>query len=265
MEGHPQELLARLCTRGASGAWTEFLEEYSPLLLQVVKRFERDPDRVADCFLFVCERLSRRAYRRLRRYRPDGPARFKTWLRAVTFNLCLDWHRREFGRQRPFRAITHLGALEQEVFRCFYLRGLGREATLHALRPRFPTLTYEEVLGCEGTLRHVLSARQLWLLEVRQPKHLSLEGPSDASDGPGPVEIADPGPGPDGILGLNEQRATLSAALSKLPEADRLLVRMRYQEGLTLAEIGRVTGLGGPQKVDRRLHEIVGRLREEFA
>jgi len=64
------------------------------MLFAVVRRFERDEDAIADCYLFVCEQLSAKGFRRVLRFDPGGRARFTTWLCAVTRNLCLDWHRR---------------------------------------------------------------------------------------------------------------------------------------------------------------------------
>jgi RNA polymerase sigma factor (sigma-70 family) len=97
-------LLRQLGSRDPRDGWTQFLDRYSPLLFDVVRRFEREDDAVTDCYLFICEELSASGFKRLLRFRPDGPARFSTWLCAVARNLCLDWHRREFGRDRVFES-----------------------------------------------------------------------------------------------------------------------------------------------------------------
>src|SRR5258706_12794353 len=102
MDEDPGRILRGLTSDEAQSAWSEFLQSYAALIYQVVGFFERDTDHAADCFLFVCEHLSNNRYRRLRAFRVDGPAKFTTWLRAVVRNLCLDWHRKEFGRQRIF-------------------------------------------------------------------------------------------------------------------------------------------------------------------
>ena len=76
-------LLEQLSSAAAENAWNEFLEDFGPLILCVVRKCERDDDRVNDCFLYICEELSRDGFRRLRRFQPDGPALFRTW-RLVT-------------------------------------------------------------------------------------------------------------------------------------------------------------------------------------
>ncbi len=111
-------VLGRLSTRDAADAWREFLDAYAALILHVIRTGARDPDDASDCFLFVCEKLSQNKFRRLRRFRTDGPASFSTWLRAVVRNLSIDWHRKRAGRRRAVRSISRLPVLEQELFRC---------------------------------------------------------------------------------------------------------------------------------------------------
>ena len=102
------QILDGLSSKLPEHAWSEFLQVYAPLILQVIRSFERDIDHSSGCFLFVCEGLSRSRFHRLRRFRLGGSARFSTWLRVVVRNLCLDWHRKEFGRQRIFESMSHL-------------------------------------------------------------------------------------------------------------------------------------------------------------
>jgi RNA polymerase sigma factor (sigma-70 family) len=198
-------ILDALSSGAGENAWAEFLRLYSPLVLKVSWHFARDSDQASNCFLFVCEHLARDRFRRLRCFRREGPARFSTWLHAVTRNLCLDWWRREFGRQRVFGSV--------------------------ARRPRVEPLE-----------------------DVR----------NDAED-PRPREIPDPGPDPETLAAESEQRASLARAVARLPAGDRLLIRLRFDEGLTLDQVARLTASGNAQAVDRRIRQIVKRLGEEIA
>ena len=110
------KMLKGLGSRDPLPAWTDFLHFYSRILLQVVRLSERDPDYVSECFVFVCEHLSEKGFRRIRRFNPEGQALFTTWLRAVVRNLCVDWQRKEFGRPRMFRSVAQLSQLDQDVF-----------------------------------------------------------------------------------------------------------------------------------------------------
>src|SRR5690348_6219255 len=145
MEDFPiARILERLATPECGQAWAEFLETYSACVLQTVKLFERDADPVADCFLFACEGLSEKGFRRLRSFKPEGSAQFTTWLRVVVRNLCLDWHRKEVGRNRVFQSIAKLGPLDQEIFRCVYEQGLSQDQSLNVLRADRPQLALPE-------------------------------------------------------------------------------------------------------------------------
>lgn len=254
-------LLCRFQSPRAQEGWVEFLQSYSAVIFQVVRLSEQDTDAVADCFLFVCEQLSRRRFRRLRRFQPKGPATFATWLHAVVYRLCLDWHRKEFGRARIFQSLSSLSTAEQAVFRCVFEQGMRLDETFSQLRARFPTLTKEQVAASVERIQGTLTPRQLFLLGVRRPKLEPLEA---AEEGWPEQRLADPGPDPESLAALEEQRAALTRALSRLPAPDRLLIRLRFEHELTLEEVGRITKSGDAQSVDRRIRGILERLRKEM-
>jgi RNA polymerase sigma factor (sigma-70 family) len=79
-------------------AWREFLDAYAHVMARVVSYCESEEEDRADAFVFLCEQLHRDNCRRLRKFDPQGPASFTTWLHAVARNLCRDWRRKQFGR-----------------------------------------------------------------------------------------------------------------------------------------------------------------------
>jgi DNA-directed RNA polymerase specialized sigma24 family protein len=223
--GDPQagRILERLQSARAPEAWQEFLETYSRTILRVIRVFETDPDKTSDAFLFVCEQLSRRGFRRLRQFRLEGPATFRTWLQAVTRNLCLDWHRRQHGRHRPFRSISRLPRLEREVFEWHYRKGLSVEETFLTLKPRFSGLTEEQVDEAFERLRNTLTTRQRRLLRSRKPG-LQLWDRDDPGNRPA-RRLPNPHPDPEVAAAAQEEREALQSALRQLPGEDRLLGR----------------------------------------
>lgn len=257
-------VLGRLSSPGAADAWRDFLDAYAAHILHVIRIEERDPDDASDCFLFVCEQLSHKGFRRLRRFRVDGPASFLTWLCAVVRNLSIDWHRKRAGRRRPFRSISRLPVLEQELFRCVYERGMGVEAALFHLRPRFPALSWERLVEGVERVRKALAPRQLWLLSTRKSSFVSFEEPRSTSGGKSFPQPTDPGPDPETLAALNETRTALARALSQLPRFDRLLLRLRFDQDLTLEQIARLTGMESAQSVDRRIRRVLQELRQRM-
>src|SRR5258705_2263797 len=151
------KLLEHINSRDPEEAWGVFLDEYSTTIFQVVRHIERDSDSVPDCFQFVCERLSANSFLRLRKFQPQGPAVFSTWLRAVVRNLCLDWRRKRFGRHRVFKSISRLSVFDQEVFRHFYERRLSFDETLQSLRSIFPDLTPTQFAECRARIELALT------------------------------------------------------------------------------------------------------------
>jgi RNA polymerase sigma factor (sigma-70 family) len=259
------DLFRQLRSRDPREAWTRFLEAYSPLLFDVARRFERDHDAVADCYLFICEQLSENGFRRLRRFRPDGPARFSTWLYAVARNLCLDWHRREFGRHRVFESVARMPALDQEIFRGLFLERLPIEDLFIKLEPRYPGLTIEQVADRAGQVQQALGSRQRWLLAVRGARGAPPPADAAARDEAELLRIPSEMPNPETWAGFQEERVALVRAMSHLPPGERLLIRLRFARELTLAEIARLMGFENPQAADRRIRDVVEKLRREMA
>ena len=265
MPEQPDEnILQQLRSSDPHEAWTRFLEEYSGLIFQVVRHLENDLDRASDCFQFVCEKLSEHRFRRLQQFKPRGPASFSTWLRAVVRNLCLDWRRREFGRERPFRSISRLSVFDQEVFKHVYERGVPAGETLPLLQSKFPEVTPERFAESRDRIELELTANQRWRLGVRSARRARGTRVTGEEVEATPLEIADPRPGPEALVILEERRATLSCALDRLSKPERLLVRLRFEQELTLEQIARLLDLGNAQRADRQLKAILARLREEL-
>ncbi|MFB3853769.1 MAG: RNA polymerase sigma factor [Vicinamibacterales bacterium] len=257
-------LLRQLRLRAPGDAWAAFLRRYSPLLLEVVHLFERDEDRVGDCYVFICEQLSRRGFARLLRFRPDGPARFSTWLYAVARNLCIDWHRREMGRYRVFASVARMPALDQRIFQCLFVDGLTTEQAFLELGPAFPDLTLAHVVAAATRLERTLKPGQRWLLAVRRAQAVTPEAVPVADAAQVPLATSMPEADPEARLVDAEERAILAAALGKLAARDRLIVRLRFEYGLTLDEMARLLHLENAQSADRRVREVLDRLRNHL-
>jgi RNA polymerase sigma factor (sigma-70 family) len=241
-------------------AWTDFLECCGGLLLQAARSACRDEDDAADAFVFVCERLAERGYLRLRKFDPAGPAQPATWLRAVARNLALDYRRRIHGRFRVFESVSRLPAFDQLVFRRRYRDRFTLEETLASLRSHIPALTLEAVAAADQRLGAVLTPRQRFAMAVERPRIEPLRT-SDESGDRRPIDPPAPGPSPEDVLAGIELRTRLRAALATLSPNDRLLVRLRLEQELTLSEIAVIAGFTGPQQADRHLREIYARLR----
>jgi RNA polymerase sigma factor (sigma-70 family) len=251
-------LLTTLDPQAASAAWREFIAKYAPVVMHVVRRHECRQDRVHDCFVYVCGALSEDGFRRLRAFEPERRVRFTTWLMAVVSNLCVDWRRKEDGRRRPMRAVARLSELEQSVFRHIFVRGVSRAECLQILRPKFPDLTEASVAEVNARLFGLLTPEQRFLLASRRVSASSGVGDEDENVFSQPADV---GVGPASLAEIREETERLQAALTQLSAEQRLILKLRFEEDLALAEIARLTGLADPFRVDRQVRGALAALQ----
>jgi len=255
-------ILEQFNSRDSEEAWGVFLDDHAATILQVVKHFERDSDYVPDCFQFVCEHLSANSFRRLRKFQPQGPAVFSTWLRAVVRNLCLDWRRKRFGRRRFFNSIARLSTFDQEVFRHLYERRLSLDDTFYSLRTIYPNLTHAQLAESSSRISSSLTPKQSRLLNARLAG--DPQQTNSTFDDTARANVPDPTPNPEVLTLLNERAGALRQALDRLPARERLLIRLRYEQELTLADVAKLLDLGNAQRVERQIKTVLEKLRVEL-
>ena len=171
----------------------------------------------------------------------------------------IDHRRRRLGRPRLFEAVMRLPALHHHVFRLRYRYKLTLDQTFESLRPRFPGLTLAAVAAADTRIGATLSGRQTRALIHVQPRF----EPLDRTDSGAREEFtpADTGPNPEDVALVREQRHRLRSAIADLAPDDRLMVALRFEEGLALVAVARMAGLRDAQQADRRLRRILERLR----
>lgn len=100
MSGLPNDLQRLLSGDSAGDAWEDFVAEHSRLLLHVARSVSTTHDDALDAYAYVLERLHEDDCRRLREFASDPRSKFTTWLVVVARRLCVDLHRRRYGRAR---------------------------------------------------------------------------------------------------------------------------------------------------------------------
>jgi RNA polymerase sigma factor (sigma-70 family) len=253
-------ILAELSSFRAEKAWKAFLDSYSAIIMQVIRQYEGEKNHADECFLFVCEKLSDHGFRRLLRFDTQGKARFQTWLKLVVSNLCMDWHRKRFGRQRPYRAITKLSGFDQLVYHYKTECGMSRLSCFNALQLIYPDLTESQLSESLSRLHNALTSRQRWQLSLRR-KETGSAILGDLHYNPSIENVlAGNDPGPESVAQLRQTRETLAQAMSRLSHQQRLLLRLRYQEGLSLKDVARLAGLGDLHQAKRRIKTALNTL-----
>jgi RNA polymerase sigma factor (sigma-70 family) len=257
------DLLARLSTPQAGAAWKEFVDHYAHVIMHIVRRHEgSDDERANDCFVYVCGALSDDGFRRLKTYRPERRVRFTTWLMAVVSNLCVDYRRKREGRIRPARAVTRLSELEQLVYRHIFVRGMPRTQCLNVLRPKFPELTESSIADINARLFGMLTPKQRFRLSSRALAASSRGPAAELDEEDFASRTPDSAPEPPSLAEDAEASERLHAALTKLPPMQRLLLRLRFEQNLTLAEVARLTCQPDPFRAKRQIQAAVTALHQ---
>jgi RNA polymerase sigma factor (sigma-70 family) len=252
-------ILPGLNSVDAGPAWARFIDCYSGQIMKSVRQFEYEQDRAHECFLYVCEALSDNGFRRLLAFRTDGTARFRTWLGTVVFHLCVDWHRKEFGRAQMLPAISALPAFDQSVYHLYFEQGLKKESCLQILLDEFPDLTPVQLSSSIERIYRTLTPRQRWRLSLKLGRR--QDGHPDLMD-VDVIRAADPSP--DQQLQAERERDLIEEALRQLSDDQRLALQLKYHQGLTLKDITRIMRLGNISRTKRLLDRALQGLSERI-
>jgi DNA-directed RNA polymerase specialized sigma24 family protein len=258
-DGELRELLISDTARG----WRAFIDQYTPMMLATIEQAGlRTRDEVMEVYVRACEHLSADDCARLRRHDP-AKGTLRAWLVQVVRNVLVDWIRSSRGRRRLFGSIRDLDPLAREVFELYYWRRhsvseIAELARDDDGRPAGLGAVFDAMDRIEQSLSDRQRAELVSMLARAQSP-----APLEDEEGGLAVEPPDPAPRPDAILVASQTRALLDGALAQLPPEDALILSLRYEAGLSTAEVQRALHLErlGPE----RLRAILGRVRDLLA
>lgn len=128
----------------------------------------------------------------------------------------------------------------------------------------------ETATGCEARDRDIaeqmglsLTEYQQTLADLRGQKLLSLDE-SEPDDEGGAQQVAAPDSDPSEVIGREHLCKLLATAIDLLPERERLVLSLYYNEELHLKEIGAVLGVS-ESRVSQLHSQALARLRARFA
>lgn len=177
-----------------------------------------------------------------------GSSSLRTYLTTVVTRLFLDGRTREWGKWRPSAEARRLGPVAVELERLVARERLSLRDATERLRIRHPEVPEERVRELFERVR-TASGRRFEPIEA-------LEG------------VAAPAPDPEAVALESERQAAaeratrlLEGALSALTPPERLLIRMRFLDGLQIVDIARSLALE-PRLLYRRVEDLLNRLRE---
>jgi RNA polymerase sigma-B factor len=233
-----RELFLRLKRDGDLHARDELVERFMGLARQVATRYRRQSEPMDD----VMQVASLGLVKAIDRFDPDRGIAFSSFAVPTMLGEIKRHFRDRSWAVRPPRDLQEL-TLRVEHISTGLSRKLGRAPSVQELAAAMDR-TDEEILEA------LEAARSRTGVSLATPRGSEEDG----------ATLGDALGGEDDGFDRAEDRATLSALLSQLSEREQEVLRLRFQEDLTQAEIGEMVGVSQMQ-VSRIIRASVDRLR----
>lgn len=181
---------------------------------------------------------------------------FATYISTVIQRLALDYRTHEWGKWRPSAAARHGGALAVDLEQLVVRDGRTLDDALQILAPRHGGSV------TRASLESILAG-----LPQRDSRRVEVD--VDAID---PGTIAKPASAEETLLEGERRRTSarvaeiMSSLIAKLPEDDRLLFQLRFENGMTVAQIARALQIDQKlayRRIEKRMREMRGELLRE--
>ncbi len=229
------------------------------------KRFQRE-ETAEEAALYVLDKLSEDDWRRLRMF--EGKSKFTTFLSSVTYRLLEDYARVRFGRVTPPKWIKELGGIWLTLFRLLCLERFSFQDAVMRLGSIRKDLS-EKII--EESADHLLGELPDCGKSVQEQEYDEAVHHTDGNDLVAEIkekELLIQALTRE-IFGelqskRNEQviEKLLHNRLSLKPE-EQLLLKLRYREGISVSEIGKMLGLNRFQ-VNGRLRRTLEKVKAHF-
>lgn len=181
----------------------------------------------------------------------QGRSSLRTYLTVVLQRVFLDYRIGQWGKWRPSMEASRRGPVAIRLEQLLVRDGFSFDEAVEILRARHGVAESREAL-----------ARIAERLPVRVNR--KLQGEKAMSDVPDPAVLPDEAAAREELRPhAVRARIALDEAMATLEPQDRLIVRLRFENGLGIADIARTLAL--PQRpLYRRLEQILARLRRHL-
>lgn len=224
------------------------LDTIERLAHAIGRRHALTRDEIDDFASLVKAKFVENDYAALARFR--GESSLTTYLAVVVAMAFRDYRVQRWGRWRPSARARSAGPLAVRLETLIYRDGCSLDEAAATLR---------STTGC------TLTNRELAALVSTFPRRAPLRPHEVGEESLAQTSITDvtDSDGEDPIGDVEHTRRAVAGALRTLSAEDRLILRMRYWEGLTIADVARALDL--PQKsLYRRIDHILAGIRERL-
>ncbi|HYI11805.1 MAG TPA: sigma-70 family RNA polymerase sigma factor [Thermoanaerobaculia bacterium] len=201
------------------------------------RRYRLDPADAEEFAAVVKLRLVDNDYAILRAY--EERSSFSTYISIVVQRMALDFRIHAWGKWHSSAEAKRLGPLALELEKLLHRDGRTIEDSEKILATRYPEATRQSLVSLAARLPERAPKRRDVALEEAESVAVTR-----------PAEVEEP-------VFADERRRTservssiMAAVMSRLPEDQRLILQLRFEGGMTVAQIAR--SLGVDQKLTYR-------------
>lgn len=247
--------------------WKERTMQYWPTInAMATRRFGRGP-LAEEAALAVIDGLASEQWRRVRAF--SGRSSFSAYIRALSARLLEDFARRRFGRRRPPLWLQTFGGFWLRLFQALCLERLPSYEAVERVRSSWQA---EPPPNLEEAAHQILAripdcgTAQGEETELAEEHGVAGEGSAEIAERRQQEELLQA----VASLLLNRQDKPPQHLVQRyrdlhldLSGEEILLLRLCYQDGLSVAEAGKKLGLNRFQ-AHGRLRRLLQRLREQL-
>jgi RNA polymerase sigma factor (sigma-70 family) len=227
--------------------YLEHLATIERIAVFTARRGHLTPDEAAEFVQIVRVRLFENDYAIIRKF--ESRSSFTTYLTTVIVRLFHQWRVQQWGKWRPSAKATSLGEKAITLERLLSRDGFSFPEAVTMLTQRDPQSFSVEELEAIYVRLPLRNPRPVLLSDENVLSELPSEDSAEERVRAGEREIA-----------LRSAVAALDRAMGDFSPDDRLILRLRFEGGMTVPEIARILGLE-PRKLYKRLERSFKALR----
>lgn len=226
----------------------EHLSRIEGLIRALCRRHGYQGAAAEDFAGWVKERLVEDDYRILRKF--QGRSLLTTYLATVIANLARDYRIRNEGRWRPSAVAKRLGPVGVRLDTLVHRDGLPHAEAVRRVRSELPEAPPASDL-------HRMIAE---LPQRLRPRHVGDEALAAVE---GPFAADRSSEESDRAAHATRVMGALEDAIRGLPREDQVILRLRFEQGMTTADVARTLGLD-QKPLYRRVEGLLEDLRQAF-
>ncbi len=255
--------------------WKEQITAHIDLLDRLAAKRFGDNNLADEAVLYALEQFKADNWRRLEAY--TGQAKFSTYLASISFRLFEDFARKRFGRVTMPEWIKKLGRTWQQLFRLLCLERLSMVEAIDNITTNHSVSDAEaedaastilsEVTNCGHRRGHTHSADEETLEQQAAGQASATDGETVLAETQKNILFQTIFGKLLGNPGNQEMAQEFSNVLDQpviLSSEEKLLLKLCFQDGLSVSDAGRMLDLNTNQ-AHGRMRRLLGKIKAELA